>query len=571
MSKKVVIIGGVAAGPKVAAKLKRLDPEAEVVILEKGKFLSYAGCGLPYYIGGDIKEQKELMETPIGVMRDPEYFEKMKGVKVYNRTEALRIDRKKKKVEARRIDTGEVFSLAYDYLVLATGAEVAIPPIRAVDLENPDTELRLLDLGHVYTLHGIEDAEAIRWTIREKLAKKAVIIGGGLIGMEMTESLVKSGLEVTIVEVLPEILPILDEDMGILVRRYCQERGVTVKVGERVERVEGRGGTVKKVVTDRGSYEADLVILATGFRPNAGLARKAGLEIGPNGGIKVDMFMRTSDPFIFACGDCVEVENLVCGKSTYMPMGSLANKQGRVVAINIAGGSEAFRGAVNSVIFKLFDYTIARCGLGVRQAKEMGYEVEYALVPAPDRAHYFPGAKRVITKLVVDKQSGRLLGGQFLGKGEVTKSIYAVATALHYGATIEEISNLDVPYAPPYASAIDNICVAANVVRNKLEGKMVGISPLEVERKRKRGEDFLLLDVRTPAEYQKVHIPGSTLIPLGTLRSKLSTLPRNKEIIVFCAVSLRGYEASLILKSAGFKNVKVMDGGLACWPYEVET
>ncbi|MBC7337436.1 MAG: pyridine nucleotide-disulfide oxidoreductase, partial [Clostridia bacterium] len=200
---------------------------------------------------------------------------------------------------------------------------------------------------------------------------------------------------------------------------------------------------------------------------------------GLNGGIKVDLFLRTSDPFIFACGDCVEVENLVCGKSAYMPMGSLANKQGRVVAINVAGGSETFRGAVNSVIFKLFDYTIARCGLGVRQAKEMGYEVEYALVPAPDRAHYFPGAKRVITKLVVDKQSGKLLGGQFLGEGEVAKSVYAIATALHYGATIEEISNLDVPYAPPYASAIDNICVAANVVRNKLEGKMVGISPLE--------------------------------------------------------------------------------------------
>lgn len=571
MPKKVVIIGGVAAGPKVAAKLKRLDPEAEVVILEKGKFLSYAGCGLPYYISGDIKEQKELMETPVGVMRDPEYFEKMKGVKVYNRTEALRIDRKKKEVEARRIDTGEVFTLAYDYLVLATGAEVAIPPIKAVDLENPDTDLRLLDLGHVYTLHGIEDAEAIRWTIREKLAKKAVVIGGGLIGMEMTESLVKSGLEVTIIEVLPEILPILDEDMGILVRRYCQKKGVTVKVGERVERIEGESGTVKRVVTDKGSYEADLVILATGFRPNTGLARKAGLEIGPNGGIKVDLFLRTSDPFIFACGDCVEVENLVCGKSAYMPMGSLANKQGRVVAINIAGGSETFRGAVNSVIFKLFDYTIARCGLGVRQAKEMGYEVEYALVPAPDRAHYFPGAKRVITKLVVDKQSGKLLGGQFLGEGEVAKSVYAIATALHYGATIEEISNLDVPYAPPYASAIDNICVAANVVRNKLEGKMVGISPLEVERKRKRGEDFLFLDVRTPAEYQEIHIPGSTLIPLGMLRSKLDTLPRDKEIIVFCAVSLRGYEASLILKSAGFENVKVMDGGLACWPYEVES
>jgi NADPH-dependent 2,4-dienoyl-CoA reductase/sulfur reductase-like enzyme/rhodanese-related sulfurtransferase len=569
MAKRVVIVGGVAAGPKVAAKLRRLDREAEITILERGEFLSYAGCGLPYYLGGEIKEYRELMETPVGVLRDPEFFEQSKNIKVYNRTEVLRINRTTKTVEARNASTGEVFTLPYDYLVLATGAKVSFPPLKAIDLDQGG-EVSARDLGHVYTLHGIEDAEAIRWTITEKLARKAVIIGGGLIGMEMTESLVNNGLEVTIIEVLPEILPILDEDMGILVRRYCQSRGVSVRVGERVERLEAQDGVVKRVVTDKGTYETDLVVVATGFKPNSDLAQRAGLEIGETGGIKVDMFMRTSDPYIFAVGDCVEVENLVCGKAAYMPMGSLANKEGRVAAINIAGGSEVFRGGLNSVIFKLFDYTIARTGLTVRQARDLGHEVEYALVPAPDRAHYFPGAKSIITKLIADKRSGKLLGAQVVGSGEVTKTIYAVATALYYGGTVEELSSIDLPYAPPYASAIDNLCVAANVLRNKLEGRMVGISPHEVERKRKRGEDFVLLDVRTPKEYQRKRIPGSTLIPLGVLPGKLEELPRDKEIITFCAVSLRGYEASLILRHAGFQNVKVMDGGIQCWPYELE-
>jgi pyruvate/2-oxoglutarate dehydrogenase complex dihydrolipoamide dehydrogenase (E3) component/rhodanese-related sulfurtransferase len=388
--------------------------------------------------------------------------------------------------------------------------------------------------------------------------------------MEMTESLVKSGLSVTVIEMLPEILPILDDDLGILVRRYCQEKGVNVCVEEKILRLEGEGGIVKKVVTDKDVYDTDAVIIATGFRPNSDLAKKSGLEIGETGGIKVDLFMRTSDPFIYAAGDCVEIENLVCLKSAYMPMGSLANKQGRAVAINIAGGQEVFRGGLNSVVFKLFDYTVSRTGLGIKQAKDLGFDAEYALVPAPDKAHYYPGAKRVITKIIVDKRNGKLLGGQFVGAGDIMKSANTVATALYYGGTIEDLSMLDIPYAPPYASAIDNVCVAANVIRNKLNRSMIGISALEVEKKRKRNEDFILLDVRTPKEYQQVRIPGSTLIPLGNLKQKLDELPREKEIITFCAVSLRGYEALLILKSNGFGNVKVMDGGLACWPYELE-
>ncbi|MCX6090698.1 MAG: FAD-dependent oxidoreductase, partial [Candidatus Atribacteria bacterium] len=476
----------------------------------------------------------------------------------------------KKEIEIRNLETGETNVLSYDILVLTTGAKVSLPPIKSVDLEHPNNEMGCLDLSHVYTLHGIEDAEAIRWTIKEKLAKKAVIIGGGLIGLEMTESLVKSGLEVTIIEMLPEILPILDEDMGILVRRFCQQKGVNIRVEEKVLRLEGEGGVVRRVVTDKGSYDTDAVIIATGFRPNAELARKAGLDIGETGGIKVDLFLRTSDSSIYAAGDCVEIENLVNFKGSYMPMGSLANKQGRVAAINISGGQEVFRGALNSVVFKVFDFNVSRTGLGYWQARASGYDAEYALVPAPDKAHYFPGAKRVICKIIADRRSGRILGAQFIGTGDVMKSVSTMATALYFGGKVEDLSNLDIPYAPPFASAIDNVCVAVNVLRNKLEGKMTGISPLEVEKKRKRGEDFILLDVRTPKEYQQERIPGSTLIPLGILPQKCGELPTGKEIVTFCAVSLRGYEASLVLKAQGFENVKVMDGGLACWPYEIE-
>ncbi|HSV32316.1 MAG TPA: FAD-dependent oxidoreductase [Atribacteraceae bacterium] len=570
MSKKVVIIGGVAAGPKVAAKLRRLDRNAEITIIERGEFLSYAGCGLPYYVSGEIEEQRELMETSAGVMRDPEFFEKIKGIKALNRTEAVRVDREKKIVETRHLDSGEVSLWPYDTLVFATGARVAVPPIKARDSDLPGTELSVMDLSRVYTLHGIEDAEAIRWIIREKLAKKAVIIGGGLIGMEMTESLVKSGLSVTIIEVLPEILPILDEDMGILVRRYCQEEGVTVRVDERVLHFESQEGVLKRIVTDKGTYEADMAIIATGFRPNTDLARHCGLELGATGGIQVDMFMRTSDPNVFAVGDCVETQNLVCSQPAYLPLGSLANKQGRVAAININGGNEVFRGGLNSAVFKIFDYSVARVGMSVRQARELGYDAEYALVPATDRAHYYPGSQRVISKLIGDRHSGKLLGAQFVGSGEVMKSVNTVTTALHYGGSVQDLSSLDIPYAPPYASAIDNVCVAANVLRNKFDGFMTGISPSEVEKKRKRGDDFLLLDVRTPREYQEVRIPDSILIPLSTLARKAEELPRDKEIICFCTVSLRGYEASLILKNAGFSKLRVMDGGIACWPYALE-
>jgi len=569
MGKRVVIIGGVVAGPKVAAKLRRLDPEATITIVEKGKFLSYSGCGLIYYIGGKIKNYQELMETPEGEMQDPEFFEKFTQVKVYNQTEATRINREKKEIETRSLVTGETRILPYDYLVLATGARIFQPNIKAFELQQPDLELGYMDLAHVYTMHGVEDAEAIRWTIKEKLAKKAVIVGGGSIGLEMAECLVENGLEVTLVEMLPEILPtFLDEDIGLLIRRYCQTRGINIQVGETIKYIEGEGGLVKRVITDQGSYEADIVIMATGFKSNSELAQKAGLIIGKSGGIQVDTSLRTSDPNIFAAGDCIEVENLVFGEKVYMPMGSLASKQGRVVALNICGENEIFRGALSSMILKFFEYTIARSGLTVKQAKDLGYEVEYSLVPSFDKARYYPGAQQVIIKMIAEKGTKRLLGAQIIGKGDVSMSIYALAPVLHYGGRLEDLSNLDLPYSPPFSSVIDSVCVAANVLRNKLEGKLVGISPQEVERKRKQGDNFVFLDVRTPKEYLDLRIPGSTLSPLTVLSQKLDDIPKDKEIIIFSEVGHRGYEASLILKNAGFQDVKVMDGGITCWPYE---
>jgi len=552
---RVVIVGGVAAGPKVASKVIRLRPDADVTVVEKGKLLSYAGCGLPYYVSGVVKEQKELMSTPVGVVRDPVFFRNVKNFRAMNQTEALEVDRQAKRVRVRDLTHGADAWLEYDKLVLATGAVPMVPPIPGVELEN------------VFTLHGVHDAEGIRTALAEHKARDVVIVGGGLIGVEATEALAEHGCRVTIVEMLPQILNILDWEMARLVERHLESQGVRVLTGTKVTAFEGEG-RVRRVVTGAGSFPADLAILAIGVRPNVRLAREAGLEIGGTGGIKVDEYMRTSDPDIYAAGDCVEMTDLLTGKPAYVPLGSTANKQGRVAAVNLCGGDERFPGIVGSTVCKVFDYCVARTGLTEKAARALGYEVVTALAPAPDKAHFMPAAKPLFLKLVVDAKTRRLLGAQATGPGDGSKRIDVAAMAITAGMTIDQVANADLSYAPPYSPAMDNIITAANVARNKLDGHMVGVMPMEVKRMLDEGEDFLLLDVRSPGEYEQVHLPDSTLIPLGALRGRLDELPRDKEIVTFCKISLRGYEAALILKAAGFERVRVMDGGIAMWPYE---
>jgi NADPH-dependent 2,4-dienoyl-CoA reductase/sulfur reductase-like enzyme/rhodanese-related sulfurtransferase len=559
---KVVIIGGVAAGPKAASKIIRMKPDTDVTIIEKGLFLSYAGCGLPYYVSGQIKEQKELMETPAGVVRDAAFFLNVKNFKVQNGTEALEIDRGGKRVRIKALASGEESWLPYDKLVLATGASPVIPPIPGVDKKN------------VFTLHGLHDAEGIKTLLAEHKAKDVVIIGGGLIGVEATEALATHGCRVTIVEMQPQVLSLLDWDIARLVEKYLESNAVRVMTNTKALALESRGGLdnhVTHVRTDKGDLPADMVILAIGVRPNASLAQKAGLATGEKtGAIQVNGHMRTSDPDIYAAGDCVECMDRLTGHSCYVPLGSTANKQGRVVAVNICGGDEMFPGVLGSSICKVFDYCVGRTGLTECAAVSLGYDVITAMVPGADRAHYMPKAQTLLMKIVADKQTGKLLGIQVTGPGEGAKRIDVAATAITAGMTIDQLAYLDLSYAPPYASAMDNLITAANVTRNKRDGYMIGISAESVQRKIQNGEDFIFLDVRSPKEYAQEHLPKSTLIPLGALRKRLAEIPRDKEIITYCAISLRGYEASLILRAAGFNDVKVLDGGVAMWPYETE-
>jgi NADPH-dependent 2,4-dienoyl-CoA reductase/sulfur reductase-like enzyme/rhodanese-related sulfurtransferase len=555
MSLKVVVIGGVAAGPKAAAKIMRLNPEAEVTLLEKGKFISYAGCGLPYYVSGVVKEQKDLMSTPIGVLRDPAFFQKVKNIKVLTGTEALEIDRAGKRVRARRNGAAEDLWLEYDKLVVATGARPVIPPVPKATLEN------------VTPLHNVTDAEGIRALLAGAKGREVVMVGGGLIGVETVEALVQCGCRVTVVEMLPQILRMLDWEMARLVERHMESHGVKVMTNTQVTAFEGEG-RVNGVLTSQGRLPADLVVLGIGVRPNVELARRAALQIGPTGAIQVDAGMRTSDPDIYAAGDCAQSNDLVTGKPCYVPMGSTANKQGRVAAINICGGQDEFPGVLGSTVCRVFDFCVARTGLTEAAARQHGYEVTTVLVPESDQPHYMPTAKLLIIKLVVDTGTRKLLGAQAVGPGAGDKRMDVAAMAITAGMTVDQLSKVDLCYAPPYSPALDNIITAANVARNKLDGQFVGITPMEVKARLDAKEDFVLLDVRSPAEHQQENLAGSNLIPLGALRSRLGELPKEKEIVAFCKVSLRGYEAAKILQGAGFKRVRVMDGGMAVWPYE---
>ena len=555
---KVVIVGGVAAGPKVASKIIRLVPDAEVTIVERGKLMSYAGCGLPYYVSGVVKEQKELMSTPVGVVRDPVFFQKVKNVHVMNRTEATSIDRKSKRLQVRSVGNGDESWLEYDKLVLATGATPVVPPIDGVDLDN------------VFTLHGVHDAEAIKAMLAEGKARDVVIVGGGLIGVEVTEALTAKGCRVTIVEMLPQILRMLDWDLARLVTKHMESHGVRVLTDTKLVRFEGNG-KVTTAVTDTGSIAADMAVLAIGVRPNIGLASDAGLEIGSTGAIKVDNHMCTSDPDIYAAGDCVETVNLVTDEPCYVPLGSTANKQGRVVATNVCGRPDTFPGVLGSTVCKVFDHCVARTGLTEADARQAGFDVIVALAPAPDKAHFMPEAKPLLLKIVVDSKTRKLLGAESVGPGAGDKRIDVAAMAITASMTVDELANADLCYAPPYAPAMDNIITAANVARNKLDGYLSGISTEEVHRMIQEKQDFVLLDVRGQPEYDQVRLPESTLIPLGALRTRLNELPKDKPIITFCKISLRGYEAQLILNAAGFKDIRVMDGGIVMWPYETLT
>ena len=560
MNQKVVVIGGVACGPKAAARIKRLNPKAEVTIIEKGELLSYAGCGLPFYISGEVKSHNELMATPTGVVRDTLFFKMVKDIHVKNHTLVRRVDREKKIVHATALDTGDTMEIPYDALVLAVGSKYQTPPIQGTDLKG------------VHFLQTVEDARKIRGEIGPLAGKRAVIIGAGLIGIEVTEAFKKQGMQITIVERLDNALgELIDPEIAYHVHQELKQQGVQLRLGESVITISGDDqGNVKGVITDHGEISADIVLIAVGVRPNIQLARDMGLDIGITGAIKTNRHMQTSDPAIYAGGDCVESINLVTGNPIYTPMGSTANKHGRVIADNICGIKTTFNGVLGTAIVKVFNLNVARTGLTEKAAKKEGYDIITVLNPSPDKAHFLSDAKMIIIKLIVDKKSRKLIGAQIVGPGDVAKRMEVAVVNMTSKSLVSDIGHYDLAYAPPFSPAMDNIITAANIAENKLNGLIRSYTPIEVKEKIDRGDSFIFLDVRSPDEYKALRIddPRIKLIPLGKLRQALNELPRDQEIVPFCKISLRGYEAARILEGEGYKNVQFMDGGIVCWPYD---
>jgi NADPH-dependent 2,4-dienoyl-CoA reductase/sulfur reductase-like enzyme/rhodanese-related sulfurtransferase len=560
MSKKYVIVGGSAAGPKVAAKIRRLDEEAEITIVQKGKYLSMASCGYPYFVGGLFDDPKLLISTPTGVPRDPDFYFKVKGIQALVETEAQEIDREKKTVTIQDLKSGRVSKLPYDKLILTTGAQPVKPPIPGIDLDGIDT------------LQSMEDAVTLKAVAKEKKAGHVVIVGGGLIGIETCEAFALAGIRTTVVEMLDQVLPFLDWEMAKLVENHMKSKGIEVLTNRAVVRFQGTDGRVTGVEVSGGEViPCDHVVFSIGVRPNGALASKAGLRVGDSGGITVNRFMQTNDPDIYAAGDCTEITNLITQNKQHWPMGDAANLQGRVVAQNaVHGNIEEYNGMIGTGICKVFDYTAGSTGLSQKMAEREGFQnILTAIHAAPDKPG-FMGASPLVIKLIAAKSTGKLLGMQAVGTGDVSKRVAMAAVALHGRLCISEMVNLDLPYAPPFASAIDNLITAIHVLENKWRKLMDGISSVELHAKLEAGEKPFILDVRGPDEYEALRLGiGETLIPLGKLRESVNKLPPDKstEIITFCKISLRGYEASCFLRSAGYTNVKVLEGGILAWPY----
>jgi NADPH-dependent 2,4-dienoyl-CoA reductase/sulfur reductase-like enzyme/rhodanese-related sulfurtransferase len=561
--KRIVVIGGSAAGPKAAAKARRIDNNAEVVILQKEADLSMASCGYPYYIGGYFNDRNQLLMTPAGVVRSPMFYLNAKDIDARVNTEVTAIDRKNHSVSFKNIATGETDSLTYDKLVIATGSVSQMPLVPGLGLEG------------ITTLKSMQDADFLRKVRDEGKIKKAVVIGGGLIGIETCEALQLAGIEITVIELLPQLLTFLDWELAKLVENHVKSKGANVITNNGIAEFLGENAKLTAVKLQNGTeLSCELAVVAIGVRPNVTLAKDTGLKIGNLGGIDVNEYMQTSDPDIYAVGDCVETVNRITGKKVLAPYGDLANLQGRVAGENAASENcVTFTGTIQTGICKVFDYAAGSTGLSETAAKRLGYSDIITVINAsPDKPGFMDG-KLLVTKLIADQKTGKLLGAQCIGPGNVSKQIAQWAMAIQGKLTVEDIINADLPYAPPFSNAIDHFIATAHIMQNKMKNRLKGISCKDVREKVLNNEKPFLIDVRGPDEFEQMRLGiGETLIPLGALRKRIKEVPedKNKEIICYCKISLRGYEAALALEGNGWKNVKVMEGGIMAWPYPRE-
>ena len=533
---KVIIIGGVAAGTKVAAKLKREDRGAEVTILTKGKDISYAGCGLPYYVGKVIPTREEL------VVNTPEKFEGLTGAKVMTGMEVTKVDRAAKTVEAVD-ENGGISRWAYDKLVIASGASPIKPPLPG------------LDLPQVFFMRTPDDAVSLRAAIEAGGIKRAVVVGGGFIGLEIAENLTSMGVRCNVLDMAPHVLPGFDEEIQVFVENHLAERGINTMTGTRFEGVTGEG-KVEKVQTDKRALKADAVVLSIGIRANTAFLADTGIELAPNKTVIVNDHMQTNDPDIYAVGDCAMVINRITGAAAWSPMGSTANITGRMAAKNIAGKDISYHGAMGTAVCQLPELNAGKTGMSEAQAKDAGYDAVSVIVVTDDKAHYMPGAGSFIIKLVADKASRRLLGVQALGKGAVDKVVDTCVAAVAMKATVDEIADMDLAYAPPFSTAIHPLAHAVNVLMNKMDGDLDSMSPAEFAAG--AAEGYRIVDVSLQPS-----IDSAPYVNLSKIAGEVEGLAKDERLLLVCAKGKRAYMAQNRMKFYGYTNTKALEGGTA--------
>jgi NADPH-dependent 2,4-dienoyl-CoA reductase/sulfur reductase-like enzyme/rhodanese-related sulfurtransferase len=530
---KTVIIGGVAGGASAAARLRRLDESAEIILLEKGPYISFANCGLPYYLGGEIKEREELL------LQTPESFYNRFKIDVRVLSEAVKIDRQRKVVHIKNLKDNTEYEESYDKLILSPGAKPIIPNIKGINRKN------------VFTLRNIPDTDKITEYIAEYSPRSAAVIGGGYIGLEMAENLYLRGLEVTVLEKASHVIGSLDFDTAVEVHNYIRSKGINLILGEAAEEITDSPDGKTIIKTANREIKTDMIILSIGVTPDTALAEDCGLELAPNNAVITNEHMQTSDKDIYAVGDCVMVKNLVTGEPAHIPLAGPANKQGRIAADNICGIKSVYKGSIGSAILKFFDLTVAACGINERAAKASGLDYDKVFLYALSHAGYYPGARNISMKVLFENKSGRILGAQLVGFKGVDKRCDVLSAAIRHGFTAYDLEELELCYAPPFSSAKDPVNMAGFVITNIIEGIVKQYHWHDIDRLSK-DENVTLLDVRTEREAARGCLERSINIPLDSLRDRLNELDKSKPVYVVCQSGLRSYIACRLLSQNGF-------------------
>lgn len=532
---KVLIIGGVAAGTKAAAKLKRENREHEVLILTKSRDISYAGCGLPYYVGDIIRDREEL------IVNTPEKFARLTGAQVETGVEVTALDREDRKVTAIHEDSGESREYTYDKLVIATGASPIVPPLPGLDMEN------------VFLMRTPDDADALKAAVKTGNIKRAVIAGGGFIGLEVAENLMSRGVRTTVIDMAEHIMPGFDPEMTGFVEDHLSDEGIAVLTNTKLEGVEGTG-KVEKVLTSRRAIKADALVLSLGIRANTQFLADTGIQLAPNRTVIVDEYMRTNDENIYALGDCSMIRNRMTGKPAWSPMGSSANIEGRIAAKNLCGANISYPGVLGTGVVKLPGLNAGRTGLTEEAAKAEGHDVISAVAVVDDKAHYYPGAGSFIVKMLADRTSGEFLGIQVLGTGAVDKMVDIAVTALSLKATVQQLEHLDFAYAPPFSTAIHPFAHCINILLNKLSGDFETFTPAEYAEGKADG--YTMIDVSL-----RPTLSQAEFVDLGSVNGELPGHGKEDKLLLVCTKGKRAYMLQNRLKYYGYTNTRALEGG----------